>query len=258
MDLGLRGHAALVCASTAGLGRATAETLAAEGARVVINGRRAELAREIADGLPGAVAVPGDLAEPEAAEKLVAAARRELDAEIDILVLNGPGPKPGGAADISVDDTRAALESLLLTHQELVSGLLPGMRERGWGRILAIGSYGVVEPLSGLALSNMGRAALVAYLKTLAAEVAGDGVTVNMVIPGRIDTDRVRSLDAHTAEAQGREVAEIATANAASIPAGRYGTPAEFGALAAFLCSAQAGYITGTATRCDGGIVRHL
>ena len=135
MDLGLRGRTALVCASTAGLGRATAETLAAEGARVVIQGRRAELAAEIAAALPGAVAVPGDLTEPDAADGIADAARRELDAEIDILVLNGPGPKPGGAADISADDTRAALDSLLLTHQQLIGGLLPGMRERGWGRI---------------------------------------------------------------------------------------------------------------------------
>jgi 3-oxoacyl-[acyl-carrier protein] reductase len=132
------------------------------------------------------------------------------------------------------------------------------MRERGWGRILAIGSSGVAAPLAGLALSNMGRAALAGYLKTLAGEVAADGVTVNMLLPGRIATDRVAALDQAVATRQGRTVEEVATAAQAAIPVGRYGTPAEFGAAAAFLCGASASYITGTAVRCDGGLVQSL
>lgn len=258
MDLGLRGRTALVCSSTAGLGRATAEALGAEGVRVVISGRRRELAEQIAAALPGAEAVPCDVTEKGAAVELADAAKRAMGAELDIVVLNGPGPKPATASEIDADDVRAAVETLLVFHQELVAAVLPGMRERGWGRILAIGSGGVAEPIPSLALSNIGRAALAGYLKSLATEVAGDGVTVNMLLPGRMDTDRVRSLDATAAERQQRDVAEVAAAAAASIPARRYGTPEEFGAVAAFLCSQQAGYVTGTATRCDGGAVHHL
>jgi 3-oxoacyl-[acyl-carrier protein] reductase len=251
MDLGLRGRTALVCASTGGLGRATAEALAGEGARVVLSGRRGELAREIAASLPGAVAVECDITEADAAERLAADAVAELGAGLDIVVLNGPGPKPGTAAGVATGDLRAALDSLLVFQQQLTSRVLPGMRERGWGRIVAIGSSSVVEPIAGLALSSIGRSALAAYLKTLAGEVAADGVTVNLVLPGRIDTDRVRQLDA----AQGAAAAER---NAAAIPAKRYGAADEFGAVAAFLCGQQAGYVTGAAIRVDGGLVRSL
>lgn len=258
MDLGLRGRTALVCASTGGLGRATAEALAAEGARVVISGRRGELAEQIAASLPDAVAVPCDVTAPGAAEDLANAARAALGAELDIAVLNGPGPKPAAATEIDADDLRSAVESLLVFQQSLVAQVLPGMRDRGWGRILSIGSSGVLEPIVGLVLSNVGRSALAAYLKSLATQVAGDGVTVNMLLPGRIDTDRVQSLDAARAEREKRAPAEVAAAAAASIPAGRYGTPAEFGAVAAFLCSETAGYVTGSAVRCDGGMLHHL
>lgn len=258
VDLGLRGRTALVCSSTAGLGRATAEALAAEGARVVISGRRRGVAEEIAAALPGAEAVPFDVSDRNAGERLVDDARRALDAEIDITVLNGPGPQPGGATDVTTDDLRGAIDSLLLFQQSVIAATLPTMRERGWGRILSIGSSGVAEPLDGLVLSNVGRSALAAYLKTLATEVAGEGVTVNMLLPGRIDTERVRSLDAARADRQHRDPADVAADAAATIPAGRYGAPAEFGAVAAFLCSDQAGYVTGSAIRCDGGLVGHL
>jgi 3-oxoacyl-[acyl-carrier protein] reductase len=257
-DLGLRGRTALVCASTAGLGRATAEALAAEGARVVISGRRESLAKQIAADLPGAEAVRCDVTDDGAARKLVEESQKVLDADLDILVLNGPGPKPGGATAVGADDLRAAVETLLVFQQSLIELVLPGMRQRRWGRILSIGSSGVVEPLGGIVLSNVGRSALAAYLKTLSTEVAGDGVTVNMVLPGRIDTDRVRSLDAGRAEQEGRDAASVAADAAASIPARRYGAPAEFGAVAAFLCSQPAAYVTGTAVRCDGGMVRQL
>lgn len=140
----------------------------------------------------------------------------------------------------------------------MIGAVLPGMRERGWGRILAIGSSGVAAPLPNLAMSNLGRAALAAYLKTLAAEVAADGVTVNMLLPGRVATDRTEALDRAAAERTGRQVEEIRAESLGLIPAGRYGDPAEFGAVAAFLCSAAASYVTGTALRCDGGLVRSL
>jgi len=252
MDLGLRGRTALVCASTAGLGRATAEALAAEGARVVISGRRAELAAEIAAALPGAESVPCDVTEPGAAARLAEAAAGSLGEPIDIVVLNGPGPKTGAAATASAQDLRGAIESLLIFQQELVAAVLPGMRERRFGRIVAIGSVSIAEPIAGLALSSVGRSALAAYLKTLAGEVAADGVTVNLVLPGRIDTDRVRQLDAALGDASD------AAQRTAGIPVGRYGAVDEFGAVAAFLCSRQAGYVTGSAIRVDGGMTKAL
>lgn len=258
MDLELRGRTALVCASTSGLGRGIAEALSAEGARVVISGRRRELAEEISRDLPGSVAVACDFTADDAARRLAEDSRSALGAEIDILVLNGPGPKPGPAAGLAVGDMRTAIESLLVFQQSLVESLLPGMRERRWGRILSIGSSGVLEPIPNLVLSNIGRSALAAYLKTLAGEVARDGVTVNMLLPGRIDTDRVRSLDAARSEREGRDPAEIAAESASAIPAGRYGSPEEFGAIGAFLCSERAAYLTGSAIRCDGGMSARL
>ncbi|ETK38014.1 SDR family oxidoreductase [Microbispora sp. ATCC PTA-5024] len=253
MDLGLTGRTALVCASTGGLGEATARALAAEGARVVVTGRRGDRARAIAAELPGATAVEADLLAPDGVERLVSAA-----GEADVLVLNGPGPRPGSAAEVGGGDVAAAVDALVTPHVRLVSRLLPGMRARGWGRVLAIGSSGVAAPLPNLALSNLGRAALAGYLKTLAAEVAADGVTVNLLLPGRIATDRVARLDAAAAEREGRSAAEVEAASRATIPAGRYGRPDEFGRVAAFLCGEPASYITGTALRCDGGLVRTL
>ena len=173
-------------------------------------------------------------------------------------MLNGPGPKPGAAATLSADDIAAAFEQLVKPHHALVSQVLPGMRERRWGRILAVGSSGVVAPLPNLAVSNTGRAALAGYLKTLAAEVALDAVTVNMLLPGRIATDRVAELDHAAAKRRGTTAEEIQLESRKTIPARRYGEPEEFGAAAAFLCSAPASYITGVALRCDGGLIRGL
>ncbi|WP_018333856.1 SDR family oxidoreductase [Actinomycetospora chiangmaiensis] len=253
MDLGLTGRTALVCASTSGLGEATARALGAEGARVVVCGRRADRAAAIAAELPDAVGVGVDLTANGAPEELVAAA-----GEVDVLVLNSGGPPPSTAADIGTAEITAALVPLLLAQQRLVSLVLPGMRERGWGRILGVGSTGVVAPIPGLALSNIGRAALGGYLRTLAGEVAADGVTVNLLLPGRIATARTESVDAAAAEREGVGVDEVEARNATAIPAGRYGRAPEFGAVAAFLCSDAASYVTGTATRCDGGLVPSL
>ncbi|GAA1135114.1 MULTISPECIES: SDR family oxidoreductase [Streptomyces violaceusniger group] len=257
MDLGLTGRTAVVAASTGGLGRAVAEALAAEGARVVVSGRRGEVAEEVAAGLPEAIGVEVDLTAPDGPRVLMDAAYAAYG-HVDILVLNGPGPAPGRAADVGATELAGAAESLLIAQARLVAAALPAMRERGWGRILAIGSSGVTAPLAGLALSNAGRAALAGYLKTLAAETAADGVTVNLLLPGRIATDRVARLDAATAEREGRTAEAVAAASRATIPAGRYGTTEEFGAVAAFLCGAPASYLTGTAVRCDGGLVRSL
>ncbi|MFC4012033.1 SDR family oxidoreductase [Nonomuraea purpurea] len=254
MELNIKGKVALVCASTGGLGEATARALAGEGARVIVNGRRADLAAAIAADLPDAVPAPGDLLDPATPCRLVETAE-EAFGPVDILVLNGPGPAPGRADQMDPAGISAAFDLHLRPQQELLSLVLPGMRERGWGRVAAIGSSGVVAPLPGLAASNVGRWALAAYLKTLAAEVAADGVTVNMVLPGRIATDRVGALDRARAEREGRTVEQVKSASENAIPAGRYGAPDEFGAAVAFLCSAPASYITGTALRCDGGLV---
>ncbi|MEJ2869327.1 SDR family oxidoreductase [Actinomycetospora sp. OC33-EN08] len=253
MDLGLGGRTALVCASTSGLGEATARALAAEGARVVVSGRRTDRAEAIAAELPDALGVGVDLTADGAPEQLVAAA-----GEVDVLVLNSGGPPPSVATEVDTARITEALVPLLLAQQRLVSLVLPGMRRRGWGRILAVGSSGVVAPIPGLALSNIGRAALGGYLKTLAGEVAADGITVNMLLPGSIATPRMTAVAAATAERNGVTVAEAEARVVSAVPAGRFGEPAEFGAVAAFLCSAAASYVTGTATRCDGGQVPSL
>lgn len=257
MDLGLRGRTAVVCSSTSGIGEAIARALAAEGASTVICGRRADRAREIAADLPRAVGLQVDLLAVDGPATLLEATVAAFGPP-DVLVLNGPGPKPAPAADVDAAEAGAALDATLLPHIRLVSLALPAMRGRGWGRILAVGSSGITAPLPNLALSNLGRAALAGYLKTLAAEVAADGVTVNLLLPGRIQTDRVAAIDAANGERSCRTVAEVRQASITTIPAGRYGRPAEFAAAAAFLCSAPASYITGTALRCDGGLVRHL
>lgn len=254
MDLGLQARTALVVASTGGLGEAVARALGAEGARVVVSGRRLDRADAVARDLPGAVAVEADLSAPDGADRLVDAAEAAVG-PLDVLVLNGPGPRPGTAADLTPALLDEALDTLVRAQLRLVRRVLPGMRERGWGRVLAIGSSGVVAPLGGLVASNAGRAALAGYLKTLAAEVAADGVTVNLLLPGRIDTDRVAQLDTGAAERTGRSPAEVREEAERRIPAGRYGRGEEFGAAGAFLCSAPAGYVTGVALRVDGGLV---
>jgi 3-oxoacyl-[acyl-carrier protein] reductase len=262
MDLGITGKTALVAASTGGLGLAVARALAAEGARVAIVGRRRDRAKEIKAELQAAygaeaAAIEADLTTPEGVEAAVDQTVADLG-PVDILVLNGPGPKPGAAAALGADDIAAAFDLLVKPHHALVSRILPGMRERRWGRILAVGSSGVTAPLPNLAVSNTGRAALAGYLKTLAAEVALDEVTVNMLLPGRIATDRVSELDQAAAKRRGTTPEAIQLESRKTIPARRYGDPAEFGAAAAFLCSAPASYITGVALRCDGGQIRSL
>jgi len=259
MDTGLAGRTVLVPGSTSGLGLASARAFAAEGANVVIAGRRAELATAEADALAGspgsAVGVACDLAEDGAPERLVQQAT-DAFGPVDVLVLNSGGPPAGSAGDASPEAVRTAMLTLVEQQIRLVRAVLPGMQERGWGRIVAVGSSGIQQPLDNLALSNIARPALAGYLKTLAAEVAADGVTVNMVLPGRIDTDRVASLDRTRAEKVGATPDDVRRETEGGIPTGRYGAPEEFAAAVVFLASAPAAYITGEQLRVDGGLVR--
>jgi 3-oxoacyl-[acyl-carrier protein] reductase len=255
MDLGINGRTALVLGATSGLGAAIADGLAAEGANVVLVGRDETRVADRAASLPSAVGVAADLTDPDAPARIAAAARDAFGG-VDILVLNGGGPPPGTAADVTPDDIDAATRLLVRPHVALVNELLGGMTEQGWGRIIAVGSSGVQQPLPNLSLSNIGRAALAGYLKTLASEVAASGVTVNMVLPGRIDTERVTQLDAAAAKRTGTTVEQARAESEGAIPVGRYGRPEEFAAVAVFLAGEPAGYVTGEQVRCDGGVLR--
>lgn len=257
MDLQLNDKVAFVAASTGGLGWATARALAAEGARVVVTGRRGEVARELAATLDGALGLELDLTDPDGLTSAIDTVRRELG-DIDVLVLNSGGPPPGAATDLDVDDLAQAAELLLHPHQRLLRATVPGMRERGWGRIVAIGSSGVQQPIANLALSNTIRAALAGLLKTLANEVAADGVTVNLVLPGRIATERLDNLDRAAASRQNVDLEQVQRTSQGRIPAGRYGEPSEFAAVAAFLCSGPAAFVTGSQVRVDGGMIAGL
>lgn len=260
MDLGLKDKRALVLGSTRGLGRGIAEALAGEGARVAVCGRDGAAAERaaIAIGRSRGGDVRGfgvDLADAVSVGRLCDAVVAAFGG-VDILVLNGGGPPPGAAADIKPEIWAQQFQSMVLGHMRIVERLLPGMRERKWGRILVCSSSGVVQPIPALAISNTLRAALIGWAKTLSAEVAGDGITVNTLLPGRIKTERVDEIDAATARRLGKTVEEVVAASRATIPAGRYGTVEEFAAVGTFLVSAPAAYVTGSVVRADGGYIR--
>lgn len=243
MDLELAGKTALVLGASKGLGRAIADSLAAEGAKVFTVARSGEA---------GAEHIIADLDNP-AAPQAVLSALAEAGAAVDILVLNSGGPPMGAAASTGPDDFAAVMGRMFNTQIALAQALLPGMRERGFGRILAVASTSLVTPIPGLVLSNAVRAMLASWCKTLAAEVAADGVTVNLLLPGQIATDRLTSLHAGMAAAQGLAAEQVTARSVAAIPAGRLGRPQEFGDIAAFLASPRAGFITGSAIKVDGG-----
>ncbi len=261
MDLGLRGKTAVVGGATSGLGRASADALAADGCRLLIWSRDADALAATAAELSAAhgvevAHVSADASTPEAAATVADAAAR-LGA-IDILVLNAGGPPTVDPTATDPEGWGRALQLLGVTPVELASRLLPGMRERGWGRVVAILSSGVRQPIADLVYSNAGRSVLAAWLKTTARAVAAEGVTLNGVMPGRIETPRIRQLDGGRAEREGRSEDEVRAAHIASIPAGRYGLPEELGALVAFLASERASYITGQLMAVDGGLIAGL
>lgn len=261
MDLGLRGRIAVVGGATSGLGRASAEALAAEGCRLLIWSRNTDALKATGAELTAAhgvevAHVSADAATPEASA-VVAEAAAAFGA-VDIVVLNAGGPPPVEPTGTDPEAWRRALQLLAITPVDLATRLLPGMRERGWGRVVAILSSGVRQPINDLVYSNGGRAVLAAWLKTTARAVAAEGVTLNGVMPGRIATPRIRELDGGRAQREGRTEDEVRSAHLATIPAGRYGSPAELGALVAFLSSDRASYVTGQLVAVDGGLIAGL
>jgi 3-oxoacyl-[acyl-carrier protein] reductase len=249
MDLGLEGRLALVMGASRGLGRATAATLAGEGVRVAIASRSLERLQEAAAEI-GERATPfvADASDPEQLAALPDTVTAALG-PVEILVLNTGGPPLGGALDHELEKWEQAYRSLVLAPRILAGAVVPGMRERGWGRIVNVGSSSTREPIAGLNLSNAHRMAAVGFLKTLSREVAGDGITVNTVATGRFATDRLKDMG-------GGSLEHAEEAARSEVPAGRLGQPEEYGDLVAFLCSERAAYITGTVIPIDGGFLR--
>jgi 3-oxoacyl-[acyl-carrier protein] reductase len=260
MDLGLAGKRALVLSSSRGLGLGIAQSLAAEGADVMLTARNAERLKAAAEaintqGKGRAHYFASDLA---GRVELVYKAAVEALGQIDILVANTGGPPARTALLVKPEEWTPQFQAMVVPVFQMASLVLPPMRERGWGRLVTIASSGVVQPIPNLAISNALRSSIVGWSKTLASEVAKDGVTVNVVLPGRIETDRTGELDAANAQAQGKSVDEIATAMRAQIPAGRYGRVQEFADTVCFLASQRASYITGSMIRVDGGAIRSI
>lgn len=260
MDLGISGKRALVLASSQGLGLGIATKLCEEGAHVVISGRVEEkLAAAAGDlnakGAGKADYVVADLSESDSAAKLYDSAKSILGG-VDILVNNTGGPPPGTVDTPDSDLWRAQIDTMLIRIIEITNLCIDDMKAAGWGRILTVASSGVVQPIFNLAMSNTIRSSLVGWSKSLSNEVAGKGVTVNMLLPGRIATDRLKQLDQANAEKLGKSLEEVSAAAQATIPTGRYGTVEEFGNVGAFLCSGPASYINGSLVRCDGGAIK--
>jgi 3-oxoacyl-[acyl-carrier protein] reductase len=258
MDLGLKGKVALVLGAGGGLGGAIAEGLAREGVAVALAGRRPEPleARTITLQSAGfrALTVPYDLANLDAIEAVISRVETELG-PVDILINNTGGPPPTPVAGQSLDVWQKQFQAMVLSVIGLTDRLLPGMRQRRYGRIITSASSGILAPIPNLGLSNALRSTLVGWSKTLAREVAKDGVTANIVVPGRIATDRIAFLDRAKAEREGKPVEAVEAESLASIPAGRYGRPEEYADLVTFLASPRAGYITGSILRVDGGYI---
>lgn len=261
MNLGIAGKVALVTASSGGLGAAIAEALAAEGAAVAITGTNAEKLAKVESAIRAkggkVISLVWDLGKLDLIEPSIARIEAELG-PIDILVNNTGGPPPSPAGGQALDVWRKHFDSMILSVIAITDRVLPGMKARKWGRIITSTSMGVVAPIPNLGISNTLRASLVGWSKTLSREVAKDGITVNVMAPGRIDTDRVKSIDAGVAKRDGKSVEEVAAASAATIPMGRYGTPAEFADVAAFLASQRASYVTGSTIRVDGGVIPNV
>lgn len=261
MDLGLKDKTALVLGAGGGLGGAIARALAAEGARVAV----ADIDRDAAERTASAIASMGgralaltwDLADLTQIEGHVTAIEAQLGS-VDILVNNTGGPPPTPAAGQGPELWSRNFQSMVLSVIAVTDRVLPGMRARKWGRIITSTSSGVVSPIPNLGISNALRLSLVGWSKTLAREVGRDGITANIVLPGRIATGRITFLDEQKAKREGRSVAEVSAESTSAIPVGRYGDPKEYADVVAFLASTRASYVTGSVIRIDGGLIQSI
>ncbi len=262
MDLGLDGRVALVTGASKGLGRAVATELAREGADVAINSRSADALSKAAEAIRSETGrsvftVPGDVSDAGVCTRIVADTVGKFG-RLDILVANAGGPPPGGVDDFGPDAYREALELNLMSTVQLTLAAIPEMRKGGWGRVVAITSVAVKQPVAGLLLSNMARPGVVGFIKTISRELAPEGILCNVAAPGYIATDRVGSLLAARADSSGQTVEEVEKGITSNIPMGRIGDPAEFARAVTFLASEGASYITGHTMQIDGGLVQGL
>jgi 3-oxoacyl-[acyl-carrier protein] reductase len=254
MDFGIRERIALVTGASSGIGEAVALALAAEGVKLAVAARRADKLEAVAAeakrrGATEARPFSVDLSDSGAIQKLVEDVRSSLG-DIEILIANSGGPKPGTFLQTQLDDWDSAYRSILRGMLELVSLVVPRMQKQRWGRVVALTSSSVKQPIPNLVLSNAFRTGLVSALKTLSSEVAKDGVTVNAIATGRVDTDRLRRLYA--------DVHSMSESAEADVPIGRVATPQEFAPMVAFLCSEPARYVTGQVIAIDGGLIKSL
>jgi 3-oxoacyl-[acyl-carrier protein] reductase len=257
MDLELNRRRAMVTGASRGIGAAIASALAAEGADVIAVARNLERLEQLQTSASGS----GGTIKPHACDLSSGAAIEDMWAlleDIDILFINTGGPPPSTAATTTDATWTGQFEAMFLSAVRLTRLALPGMRKRRFGRIIAVVSSGVIQPIPNIAVSNAIRLALVGWAKTLAAEVAEEGITVNCLVPGRIATDRVAELDQARAGREGVSVEEVERQSRATIPAGRYGTAAEFASMATFLASPRSSYMTGSIVRVDGGMIRSV
>jgi 3-oxoacyl-[acyl-carrier protein] reductase len=261
MDLGLRGKTALVLGAGGGLGRAIATSLAGEGARVALGDHNAEslgqTMKDIAEADSEGLALTWDLADLSQIERHVATIEKKFG-PVDVLINNTGGPPPTPASGQSPELWNQHFQAMVLSVIALTDRVLPEMRARKWGRVITSTSSGVIAPIPNLAISNALRLTLVGWSKTLAREVGGDGVTVNIVLPGRVATKRILFLDEKKAEREGRSVEQVSAESTGAIPLGRYGNPNEYGDVVTFLASERASYLTGSVVRVDGGLIASI
>ena len=253
MDLGIQGRRALICASSKGLGKGCAAALAGEGVDLILNARGAESLEATAANIRSTYGVSVVAVAADITTEAGQAAVLEAAGNIDILVTNAGGPPPGLWSDWGRDDFIAAFDANLLTPIALIKASLPGMMDRGWGRVVNITSVAVKAPIPVLGLSNTARSGLTGYVAGVSRQVAGSGVTINNLLPGLHDTDRLITLDKVDAGARGISEEDARQARMQSVPAGRFGTSEEFGAACAWLCSDKAGFVIGQNILLDGG-----
>ncbi|MFG1183938.1 SDR family oxidoreductase [Xanthobacter aminoxidans] len=261
MDLGLKGKTALVLGAGGGLGSAIAATLAAEGAKVALGDIDLAAAGAVAERIAAvggeAMALKFDLSDLAGIDARIAEIEAKLG-PVDVLVNNTGGPPPTPAAGQDPALWAKSFNDMVLSVIAIADRVLPGMRARKWGRIITSTSSGVVAPIPNLAISNALRLSLVGWSKTLSREVARDGITANIILPGRIATDRIKFLDAKKAERENRTVEEVAAESTASIPVGRYGDPQEYANVVAFLAGTPSSYVNGSVIRVDGGLIASI